>query len=806
LRLAASGEQFLHLPEVLGLYLQSPEGIELSDQERSILESTRARERHWPGAWGPRPAPAGHYVIPPVHPDSPTLRLEDSPPSGPGLTLAGAKELHGLGRTDEAIQRLLAVCQSRPGEPGPYLALARFFAFIGLASHGVELIQKVRSTFPPSADLEQALAELEIPAQGTTSIIPTPEADRPEFPPPPDVEARTTLPSDQPARGNAPSILFINTYYPAFLQRHYGGFPDLLQADYETQLDALLRTGFGDSSFYSKGMLLQGWEAGDVIANCEPLQAAWRREQGVNGDAQATLVEQIRRLRPDVVYLQDLSLGHAEFLRQIRPYTRLIAGQIASPIPPSTHVAGFDLIFTSFPHFTEQFRRAGLKAYYQPLAFDPRTLRRLGPRQASLPFTFVGGISGNHARGTELLASIAQGTPLQIWGYGAESLPPGSILRERHHGEAWAMDMFKLLHASAITLNRHIDVAKRFANNMRLFEATGCGAMLITDYKDNLQELFRIGEEVVAYRSPEECIDLVNYYLRHPAEAETIAKAGQARTLRDHTYEKRMGQTAEILERHLRYATSTTPAPFDPAGISYGHQVIQPGEVTGAMTSAWQDPSIPARQRELVQWELADMYLGRPQPMFRALADLLAPILSDQDSVLEIGCASGYYYEILEYLMNRRIAYTGVDYSEPLIEMARQYYPKARFDVADGSALPYRDRQFHCAISSCVLLHTPNFREHIRETVRVADRFVAVHRTPICRTRPTQFLRKFAYGIETVELLFNEREILDAFLQEGLVLERAVEYSADPATDRYETSYLFRVLRDSGHPAGEVQR
>ena len=46
-------------------------------------------------------------------------------------------------------------------------------------------------------------------------------------------------------------------------------------------------------------------------------------------------------------------------------------------------------------------------------------------------------------------------------------------------------------------------MAKSYANNMRLYEATGVGALLVTDWKENLGEMFEPGKEVVAYRSPE---------------------------------------------------------------------------------------------------------------------------------------------------------------------------------------------------------------------------------------------------------------------------------------------------------------
>ena len=87
--------------------------------------------------------------------------------------------------------------------------------------------------------------------------------------------------------------------------------------------------------------------------------------------------------------------------------------------------------------------------------------------------------------------------------------------------------------------------------DMRLYEATGVGSLLITDRKDNLGEIFDVGKEVVAYSSPEEAAELIRYYIDHPDEADAIAKAGQARTLKDHTYKSRMKELMPILERHL---------------------------------------------------------------------------------------------------------------------------------------------------------------------------------------------------------------------------------------------------------------
>jgi SAM-dependent methyltransferase len=594
-------------------------------------------------------------------------------------------------------------------------------------------------------------------------------------------------------KGQPQLCVFLNTYYGAFLNSHYTRQPKLSGDGYAEQKKALQETFFGDSDFYSSGLVKAGWRAEDLIINCLPLQMAWASENGFTGTDAEIVIEQLRRLRPDVVYLQDLSVATCEFLELIRPHTTLIVGQIASPLPAQAFVEGFDIIISSFPHFVKRFRDMGVTSYYQPLAFDPRVLMCIDTSRRNIGVSFVGGISGVHGKGTQLLEYLASTTPIEFWGYGALSLPSNSPIHARHRGDVWGREMFQTLARSAITINRHIDVAENFANNMRLFEATGCGALLITDYKDNLSELFDIGKEVVAYRSPEECATLVKYYLDHPDEAQQIAKAGQARIHRDHTYEKRMKHTAELMERHLRYKgeSARLGAP-DLQNISTGFASLQKTQVTDAMLAGWQDENIPRKQRALVQQQLDEMYKGKPQVIYQVLAEILRPYIYLECPILEIGCASGYYYEILEYMLGKRIAYTGADYSEPLIKMARDYYHNADFHATDGAHLPFEDKQFDIAISSGVLLHVPNFPEHVKEAVRVSSNLVVAHRTPVCRQRPTQFYSKMAYGVETFEMRFNEDEIVSTFTSNGLDLIKAFEYETNPDHDVFDLTYLFK--------------
>ena len=588
---------------------------------------------------------------------------------------------------------------------------------------------------------------------------------------------------------------FLDTYYVAFLDRLYAENSILASNSYETQKTTLLSSHFGDSDYYSHGLQATGFNSDNLIVNCSPLQMAWCRENNLPAmDMHSVVIEQVKRMRPQIVYLQDVSIATQEFILALRQVTDLVVAQHACPVPPHIDFSWFDVVFTAVPYLVEQFRAAGTACYYVPLAFDPRVNSAFVPfDRRIIDVSFVGGFSGQHAKGYPLLEHLAQTTPILCWGYGTETLLQDSVIHSRYQGEAWGQEMIKIFCNSRITINRHIDMAENYACNMRLFEATGCGALLITDYKDNLNELFEIGKEVVAYRSPEECAALVEYYLNHPDEAEAIARAGQARTLRDHTYERRMERTAEILERHLRYRREkdhyATP---DMSAISFGHSLIQQEDISTAMTSAWQNEGIPAKQRALVQQSLAAMYRGEDMGAYRILAEIIKPNVFPNCSILELGCSSGYCYEILEYYLNKPIDYTGVDYSEAMIAMAKNYYPKVKFFTADGASLFFADQQFHTVISSCILLHVPNYRDHIFETARVANKFIVASRTPICKTRPTQYLKKFAYGEETVELIFNEEEFVREFAINRFELTHAIEYQADPAADTYHTTYLFK--------------
>lgn len=369
-------------------------------------------------------------------------------------------------------------------------------------------------------------------------------------------------------------FLFIDTYYPKFLTFIHQKFPNLSKESYQRQLKIMLDQCFGTSDFYSYNLRQLGIKADDIIVNDEIMQREWANENGLKIDKINWLsllqtrpifkrflgfpkwlteisLAQIKSIKPDICYVQDITLFNSEAKQIIKKYCKLLIGQIASPLPAKKYLLGFDLILTSFPHYIDLFSRMNIKSEYFRIGFDTRLLEKVGQQQKVYDVTFIGSFTPFHRQGIQVLEQVAKEIPINIWGWGLSFVSPFSSLIRNYRGEAWGVDMYKILAQSKIVINRHVDVAGDYANNMRLYESTGVGAMLITDEKKNIQELFKVGKEIETYKNAADLISKIKFYLKHDKKREQITREGQKRTLKDHTYLVRMKKLVKMVEEYL---------------------------------------------------------------------------------------------------------------------------------------------------------------------------------------------------------------------------------------------------------------
>jgi spore maturation protein CgeB len=406
-------------------------------------------------------------------------------------------------------------------------------------------------------------------------------------------------------------LLRLCTNYQGFLDRFYFDNPGLRSAGYNEQYTRLAAECFGWADYWTHALAPFGYEVWEPVGNAEHMQKKWALERGVKY-ADETWVHDIaaaqaKAFRPDVLFINDYHVYTAEFishLREVCPSIRLVLGWCGAAYPRLENIKAYDIVLSNIPHLVTIFKNQGLSARYLPHAFEPRILNRLKKDAGTVAdFSFVGSVfkyEGLHNEREKILAELAEKTKIQIWTdvkYPTRKdalrhrisrlmlhrlSPVGSILglmspsskagrvkeiiefdpvsagyldpriRRRALPPVYGVGMYQQLSDSRVTLNTHIDLSRNEASNLRLFEATGVGACLVTERQPNLPDLFEPDEEVATYSSVEELIQKVNYLLEHEAVRGQIAGAGQKRTLRCHTIAHRAAHVNTIIRDYLK--------------------------------------------------------------------------------------------------------------------------------------------------------------------------------------------------------------------------------------------------------------
>jgi spore maturation protein CgeB len=127
-----------------------------------------------------------------------------------------------------------------------------------------------------------------------------------------------------------------------------------------------------------------------------------------------------------------------------------------------------------------------------------------------------------------------------------KKLSPSSVLYNKFTGRSvWGEELVKVYNASKIVINIH---SPQPVPIMRDYEVTGCGAFLLTDYANGMENIFELGKELVCFGNATELKDNAIYYLSNQDKIQEIAKRGQQRAYRDHTYAIRMRELLKFIQ------------------------------------------------------------------------------------------------------------------------------------------------------------------------------------------------------------------------------------------------------------------
>ncbi|MEQ8242498.1 glycosyltransferase [Fulvivirga sp.] len=240
---------------------------------------------------------------------------------------------------------------------------------------------------------------------------------------------------------------------------------------------------------------------------------------------------------PVVVFFPDVSLfAHGNNIPQCIPHYDYIF---------TTKSFGFEDLKTKFNYPLE-------KVTFIPHGFDPQIHRPLNPiDNFKNDVSFIGNFSPHKAKVLETIVRRLPKINMKIWGgtwgrYNGELLKP-YIVGNGIMGDAYSA----AINSSKINLAILSEKVKGASSGdlitSRTFHITGAGGFMLHQHTLEVEKYYKEGEECEFYRSDNELIEKIDYYLNNEAERLKIAKKGYIRAVSQYSQDVRAKEVIEIL-------------------------------------------------------------------------------------------------------------------------------------------------------------------------------------------------------------------------------------------------------------------
>ncbi|KAF9119562.1 hypothetical protein BGX30_003764 [Mortierella sp. GBA39] len=209
--------------------------------------------------------------------------------------------------------------------------------------------------------------------------------------------------------------------------------------------------------------------------------------------------------------------------------------------------------FVDDPYFSEDTAAACTAVHYLPLAVNVDMFKplRCGPEHL-YDICFIGNAFWNRVAIFDELAPFLRDKNVLIAGGFWERLSQQDLLgRSVRLGFIPPEETVRYYNGSKVVINIHRPDewgqdnrnSHRISGksiNPRTYEINACGAMQITDIREDLTNYYRPGYDIETFTSPEELKNKINYYLEHEEERRIMAARGLYTTRQEHTFISRM--------------------------------------------------------------------------------------------------------------------------------------------------------------------------------------------------------------------------------------------------------------------------
>ncbi|GAB4490876.1 MAG: hypothetical protein OHK006_24200 [Thermodesulfovibrionales bacterium] len=277
------------------------------------------------------------------------------------------------------------------------------------------------------------------------------------------------------------------------------------------------------------------------------VRGLWRKHMN------RSLVDLVKKSKPDILMINKGETITAETLREIRRKTATVILNVFPDNP--LYMGRFEAIepchvfFVKDTYVRDALWRVGLKnVQYLPQCTDPDVHRpvELSDEQERAYRTDLSLIGSMYPYRLKFVEELIGFRPA-IWGRGWSRAQNPEVAGCYRGTDIRGNRKAAAICGSAISLNPHHPINDINGVNRRTYDIAACGGFQLSDHKPDLEAIFRVGSEIVCYRSMDELKEQIPYYLSHPDERRAIADAGLKRVLRDHTYDARAREILSIV-------------------------------------------------------------------------------------------------------------------------------------------------------------------------------------------------------------------------------------------------------------------
>jgi spore maturation protein CgeB len=135
---------------------------------------------------------------------------------------------------------------------------------------------------------------------------------------------------------------------------------------------------------------------------------------------------------------------------------------------------------------------------------------------------------------------MAKGIPFKLYGAGFPRWIGDTPTRQAHTGRAIFREEKARIYRSAVGVLNSLHPAEIVGLNARLFEAAGCGAAVLCEFRPKLAELFDVEKELLVFGDFDQLLDQATRLLNETDLTARVGDAAAQRAHSEHTYDHRL--------------------------------------------------------------------------------------------------------------------------------------------------------------------------------------------------------------------------------------------------------------------------